>query len=73
MTYYFVEDVWEQSIDDYIREDIWYYIVEDIWGYPEDDFVDKKKKNFIILCVKENSRPPTRWFKNILFFHDNSI
>jgi len=29
------------------------------------------KKNFIILCVNENSRPPTGWFKNILYFHGN--
>jgi len=36
MTYYFVEDLWEQPNDDSIREDIWYYNVEDIWGYPED-------------------------------------
>jgi len=52
MTYYFVEDVWEQSIDDSIREDIWYYIVEDIWVYPEDDFVEQKKLHYI-MCQGE--------------------
>lgn len=30
-----------------------------------------KKKKTSLCCVKENSRPPTRWLKNILFFHGN--
>jgi len=48
MTYYFVEDVWEQSNDDSIREDSWYYIVEDICGYPKEDSIEKKTSSYYV-------------------------